>query len=395
MKLKIDDVSFEGMGVSHDLSKVVFVPNTLEGEEIEAHIVKEEKRYCVYELDKVIKASNRRVTNLCPYKNCGGCRYLHTDYANSLDIKKKNITELFKKNGFDVPINIVENKQSLGYRNKIELKIKDKQIGYYKEETHEFIPIKKCLLVKDSINNFLSEIDRLKIKDGSITIRANFNDILLVKINTLDDISLDQEYFQKYKVCGVVLNDKVVYNDDFFIEKSKYLYKVNVDSFFQVNSFISAQIQEDILKYFSSKDVVFDLYCGVGFFSIPLAYKTSKVLGIEYSKSSILNALYNAKLNKVDNVYFNAGKVEDIINNVDIKPNKVIVDPPRSGLNKNVCKTLNKLKCDLIIYISCNPLTLVRDLKLLDNYDVKKVTLYDMFSYTKHIESVVILEKIK
>ena len=94
-------------------------------------------------------------------------------------------------------------------------------------------------------------------------------------------------------------------------------------------------------------------------------------------------------------MYFNAGKVEDIINNVDIKPNKVVVDPPRSGLNKNVIKTLNKLKCDLIIYISCNPLTLVRDLKLLDNYDVKKVTLYDMFSYTKHVETVVILEKTK
>ena len=153
-------------------------------------------------------------------------------------------------------------------------------------------------------------------------------------------------------------------------------------------------IVADILQYVRANDIFYDLYCGVGYFNLRLAKLCKQVIGIELNQKAIYNAIYNASLNDIDHVSFHVGKVEELIDKIPIKANKVVVDPPRSGLHKKVRDTLLAHDFDTILYISCNPKTLVRDLKeLTQQYSIEKLTAYDMFPYTKHIETVTILKK--
>ena len=361
VKLKIEKMDYEGRGVSHVSEKVCFVKKALPGELVEAKLLQDEKRFSIYETTEVLTASPIRKTSLCPFsKECGGC---------ALDI--------------------------MSYEDSISLKIENGQLCYYKEETHQFVPIKNCLLAKPAIQNLMKDFSLFHIKNGDMTIRANQNDELLLSINTKKKIEIEKELIEKHKIAGIVWNNKCVYNSLFFIEHINHLfYKVHANSFFQVNIDIAEKIALDIEKEFKKEDILYDLYCGVGYFSLKLAKITKQVLGIELNQNAILNANYNASLNKISNVSFHLGKVEDILEKIPLKANKVIVDPPRSGLHKNVRKVLKENKFEKIIYISCNPKTLARDLKdLMETYTLTSFKAYDMFPFTKHIECVCILSK--
>ena len=147
------------------------------------------------------------------------------------------------------------------------------------------------------------------------------------------------------------------------------------------------------MNYIEKEDIVYDLYCGVGFFSLQVLKKAKQVIGIELNQKAILNAIYNANLNNLTNTSFHVGKVEDVIAKIPINGNTVIIDPPRNGLHQKVIDMLNNNNFAKIIYISCNPKTLVRDLKKLEEkYEIKQIKAYDMFSYTKHLETVCLLK---
>ena len=233
----------------------------------------------------------------------------------------------------------------------------------------------------------------LHIENGSITIRVNTNEELLLLIESLTEPKIEEKLVETHKIAGIIYNGKCVYNSPYFFKRLGHiLYKVDGTSFFQVNTDISEKIKTDITSYFNKNDIVYDFYCGVGYFSLHLAHKTKQVIGIEANQKAILNAIYNASLNQIENTSFHAGKVEDLIDKIPVKANKAIVDPPRSGLHKKVRDVFLRRDFETIIYISCNPKTLMRDLKeLTKKYKIEKLTAYDMFPYTKHIESVVIL----
>ena len=224
-------------------------------------------------------------------------------------------------------------------------------------------------------------------------IRSNDNQELLLSITSEDQVNILEELTTKHKIAGIVWNNKCVYGLPYFFEKRDGLiYKVRYSSFFQVNRDIASKIKEEVVNSFKENDEVLDLYCGVGFFSLPLAKKVKKVTGIEYNSLAIVDAIYNASLNNIENTQFHAGKVEDILDKISGTYNKVVVDPPRAGLNKKVVEEILNHRYEEVLYISCNPFTLVRDLKLLVNhYNIKKITLYDMFSYTSHVECVTLL----
>ena len=396
MQLRIEKIDYEGNGVCHNNGKVLFVKGSLKDELVEAHLVKEGKRFSIYETDQVLKKSPLRKEATCPFfKSCGGCVFDIVSYSDSLALKKEMVEDLFRQQGIgNFDLEILSSPKHYGYRNKISLKVQNGKFGYFKEDTHEFVPITNCLLAKVSIQNLLKDFSLLNIREGSITIRANENDELLLDIKTDELPRINENILLHHKIAGIRFNEKGVYNFPFFIERIDHLlYKVHVESFFQVNIDIAEKIALDIKKELSKEDIFYDLYCGVGYFSLKIASIVQQVVGIELNQKAILNAIYNASLNHITNVSFHAGKVEDVLEKIPIEANKAIVDPPRSGLHKNVRRVLKEKKFEKLIYISCNPKTLARDLQdLLEVYEIIYIKLYDMFPFTKHVEVLTVLK---
>ena len=397
MEVEIEKLDYEGKGIARCDSKVLFIPRTLPGEFAKVKPVKENKNYSICILEELIKENEDRVPSYCPYSaKCGGCTYDIVSYPKSLEYKKESIKELLNKNGISLDeITIEPSIVPLHYRNKITLKVENHLVGYYQKESHTFIQVKNCELASMPIHQFIEDISLLNIQNGEVVIRSNSNDELLIEVISKEDPKMNSEIATKHKIAGIIWNKKCIYNSPFFFEKrNEILYKVRYSSFFQVNPYISEKIKEEIIKQFDSQDEVLDLYCGVGFFSIPLAKRVKSVIGIEYNPLAITDAVYNASLNNLNNLSFHAGKVEEIIDKIEESANRVIVDPPRAGLNTHVIEVLKKGNYDKIIYVSCNPFTLVRDLKeLKDTYNIKEIKLYDMFAYTSHCESITILER--
>ncbi len=395
MKAKIIDYDDVGYGVIKNSGKVCFVSKSLLDEEVEIKPVLEEKKYSIYKVERVIKKSPLRVESFCPYSNkCNGCNFDICTYQDGLKIKEQVLKRKFSQNKINIPnFTITPNLNSLGYRNKISLKVENYQVGFYEEKSHNFFPINKCPLAKDAINNLIKNFSLMAFSKGELTVRCNDNDELLLIINTEYKVNIKKELFTKCKIAGIVLNQKNYYLDSFLYERRKNLiYKVSYDSFFQVNQYISELIASYILEFINKDSIVLDAYCGVGFLTLKCASKAQQAVGIEIVKNAILDALNNQKINKINNVTFHLGKVENIVDKINEKFTEVIVDPPRNGLDKKTLKYLIAKEIPKIIYISCNPLTLIRDLKILkEKYEVIDIKGFDMFSYTKHVECVCIL----
>lgn len=392
-KVKIERYNNQLEGVGYIGSKVIFVPKTKVGDIVDVTIVEEKNKYYRGKVNTV------NVNVDCPYfYDCGGCFLRCFTYEETLKLKYNNIYQLFNKNNlFNGKININKNNNKYNYRNKISLKIINKKIGYFEEKSNKIVEVENCLIAKDAINEFLKEIKCFKINNGTITIRCNYNDELLIIINTEDEVKYKFEKLKEnYKIAGVVLNNKVILNDDFIIDKlDNKLFKISYNSFFQVNNYGANKIIEIIKNNLNKDDDVLDLYCGVGTIGLSVSDKVNSVLGVEIVPNAIKNALFNAKMNKITNANFILGDVSKTINKIENKFNTIIVDPPRAGLDQNTIDFILNSDAKKLIYVSCNPITLVRDLNIIkDKYDIKSVDIVDMFSYSYHIESICILEKI-
>ena len=399
MTFEITKLDYEGRGIAYQNGKVCFIKHALPQEVVNGTLLKEAKKYAIYEAKEIIKPSSIRTESFCPFATkCGGCVFSHVSYENSLKLKQEMLKSLFQKElSYEKEIPIIPANNSLGYRNKINVKVRKGKLGYYKEESHDFIPIRTCFIASPVIQNLLKDFSLFSFQDGELIIRINTNEEILLDIITKEPVKIAQALTANHKIAGISINHKCVYGTPFFYMNINHiLYKVHEESFFQTNFFIAQKILTDVLSFFEPNDIVYDFYCGVGFFSLPLAKKVARVLGIEENPKAILDATYNASLNQITNASFHVGKVENIIDKISITGNKVLVDPPREGLHKNVCQLLNAQKFDQIIYISCNPKTLVRDYKkLAENYEIISLKAYDMFPFTKHVECVALLNKRK
>lgn len=395
MRVTIESLDHFGRGISHIDGKVVFIENALPCEEVEIEIIEDNKKYSIGKVLNFIKKSDKRKTSECPYySDCGGCALRNMSYDDTLEYKKNKVKNILSKYaGIDVDIEVIENKNKNNYRNKIELKVKDGTVGFYKSNTHDIVSIDKCINAEDAINNFIPYIKCLHINNGDVTIKCNFNSELLIIIDTLDNIEVDIDKLGDNKIVGIILNGKTIYGENNFIERIDDLFfKESYNSFFQVNRYINSKLFDIIKENISQEDTVLDLCSGVGTLSIVASKTAKKVYGIEIVENAIRDALVNAKMNRRDNVDFILGDAFSKIDIIHDDINVIITDPPRSGLNEKAIESILNRKCDKVIYISCDPVTLARDLNLLKSkYDVKKVYIADMFSYTYHIESVCIL----
>lgn len=397
-EIKIEKLDNTGRGICYINDKITFIENALPDEIVNICITKESKKYNEGIVTEYIKTSPKRIKPLCPfYDECGGCNLLHVSYEDTLKYKKEKIESILSKYAnYKNSIDVYGSPKQVNYRNKITLKVKDGVVGYYKNKTHDIININYCYLAQDSINRFISDINLLNVHNGEIIIRSNYNNELLIHIKSQSKVNPDIIAIKKkHKLVGIVLNDKVLYGEPSFIEIiNKQLFTVSYDSFFQINREVCSIIFDMILKEINDNDTILDLYCGVGTLGINACKKASKAYGIEIVKNAILNAITNSKINKRDNIYYMLGKVEDNISKIKDNIDTIIVDPPRAGLDPKTKETILNFKANKIIYVSCDPMTLARDLKELSSiYNIKKVNALDMFPYTEHIETFCVLEK--
>lgn len=391
MQVHIDRMDHFGNGIGNINGKIIFVKGALTGETVDVTITKDKKSFMEGTINTIIYKSSKRVEPFCNYFGvCGGCSLCHLNYENTLEYKKDRVKNILSK--FDIPkINVIRNENDLYYRNKIELKIVDGKLGFYEKNTHNLIEIKECKVTKKSINKSFEFVKNMKLENANVTIRANYNDEVLIIIDSKEKpVILNPE---DYKIVGIVLNDKCIYGQDNFMEKINNLFfTVSYNSFFQVNNYINLELFNLIKENIVGKTVL-DLYSGVGTLSIVTSKVVDKVYSIEVIPNAVKNALINAKINKCDNINFILGKVEDKIGFINDKIDTVIVDPARAGLDKKTIEVIYNICPQRIIYVSCDTQSLANNLVDLANYEIKKFYILDMFSYTYHIECFCILDR--
>ena len=236
----------------------------------------------------------------------------------------------------------------------------------------------------------------LNVKNVSLIIRVNSNkEVLLIIESPSDNYNIEIDKLKELvKLVGIVYNNKTIYGDNFFYERiGGFLFKVSFNSFFQINHYICSLLFKFINEEVNSNDIVLDLYSGVGTLGIVASKKARKVISVEIVKNAVLNGIFNAKINKQNNIQFILGDTSKIINKIKDDFDILIIDPPRCGLDKNTISFIKDNLPKKIIYVSCDVNTLMRDLKLLENdYVISNYKVLDMFSYSYHLESFVVLK---
>lgn len=392
--MKIEKLDNKGRGITYYNDKIMFVNNALPEEDIEIKNIKESKKFYEADIDKINDTSINRVLPKCPYyEMCGGCNIMHMNLAYQESFKNNKIIDILKKYGnVSIPVKEIKNDLELFYRNKITLKVIDNKWGYYNSNTHNLVEINKCLIVHNSINDIFNYKEYFNMNNGEITIRKNYLNEILISIYS-PKVTIEYDKLPD-NIVGIVVNDKTEYKNNYFYDMIGELkFKVSYNSFFQVNNYMANRIFETLKNSLKGNNLL-DLYCGVGTLGQALKDNFNNIYGIEKIENAIKDAKENAINNGITNAHYYAGDSGKILKKLNVKFDTVIVDPPRSGLNDETINQIMDLKPKTICYVSCDPMTLARDLKIItDKYKAIKVCSLDMFPNTYHVESVCLLSR--
>lgn len=396
--VEVTSIDHEGRGIAKTNGKVVFINNALPGEIVDINIKKEKKNYIEAETKKIIRKSEKRVKSPCKYFDiCGGCDIMHLSYKGQLLFKENKVKNIISKYlNIDVKINkIVKCDKEFYYRNKTTFQV-NKTLGLYKKNSYDIVPIDKCIISDELINNSIDYLKKLNLKEISkIICRTNTKELMII-IETNDrNLNIESLKSIASSIYLKIQNNYIhIYGKKYIIETlNSFKYIVSPQSFFQVNLNTSLKLYDKIKEYVGKNNNVLDLYCGTGSIGIFVS-KDNNVTGIEINKSAIEDANKNKILNNINNISFICGDSGKSINELKLNPNIIIVDPPRSGLNKETLNNILKFKSDKIIYVSCNSLTMARDLNYLRKlYEIVEITPFDMFPNTNHVECLTLLTK--
>jgi len=406
MNLKIEQMVYRGDGLAHlEDGRVIFVSFTLPGEIIEIDSPRDRNGVLAALPVKIESPSPDRIQPQCPYfGECGGCQYQHINYPRQLEFKKAILKEQLDRFGglYNVRINDpIASPNQLAYRNHVQFHLDSEgKPGFQRAQSHDVIPIERCLIVEDSINelkntlNFDPEsgIERVAIRDDGAGTPLVF---LTGKTNNPPEFEVDFPLNVLYRSpAGDIPLSGESFNQFTILGKE---FQVSAGSFFQTNrdvAEIMAKIVIDTAEI-DNHSTVLDCYCGVGFFSRFLADRAGRMIGIESSEDACNDFAVN--LDAYENVELYQGNVEVILPHLDIHPNLAVVDPPRAGIAPAGMKALMKSRPGQVIYISCDPSTLARDLKIMGQagYAIESVTPVDMFPQTYHIETITALRRIE
>ena len=435
----IIDNGFQGEGIAKVDNFTIFIPNAIKGEKVKILIVKVLSSHAYGKIVEIIdKSKYRKEADCDTYKRCGGCNLRHIDYLKTLEIKQNNIQSLVNK----TLENKVQVDKTIGmekpyhYRNKAQYPLgKDNNgkaiMGVFANRTHEIIPINKCMIqnekteeiakfiyeyiVKNNITIYDEKTRKGLVRHIVTKIGVKTKQIMCILVLNGKELPNEKELVKSIivkfpevktivknintKNTNVILGDKNIniYGDGYIEDVlGEYVFKISPLSFYQVNPIQTEKLYNLAMEKaeISKDDIVFDLYSGIGTISLFLSKYAKKVYGIEIVEEAVKMAKENAENNKVDNAEFFAGDVEKILTELiqKVEPSIIIVDPPRKGLDITTIENILKVLPKKVIYISCNPATLMRDLsKLEQKYEIKSITPVDMFPFTSHIESVSVL----
>lgn len=390
----IEKLDHQARGIAFINGVITFIPNALIGEKVIIKMTKCTKKVNEAEVVEILERSPLRKEPECPYYNeCGGCDLMHISYEEELLYKENKVKEIINRfthiDASKVKEIIANN--DFNYRNKATFQIRE-NIGYYKKKTYEVISIDECLIVDKKINELLDLVKKNDLTNiYQVLIRVSGNDSMIVlKVN--GEYNIDKFIFKDKVTSLIVYTDKQYINiigNGYIVENIGDLkFMISPDSFFQVNTKGAYNLYSKVLEYVGSSNNLLDLYCGTGTIGMFLSKVSKNVIGVEINKSAIDDANKNKELNNINNIDFICEDVSKIDSIEDI--DTVIVDPPRSGLDSKAIDYLIKLNVDKIVYVSCDPVTLSRDLNILNEvYEVVEITPVDMFSHTYHVECVV------
>ena len=441
----IVDIGQGGVGIGKYEGFTVFVEGGLIQDKVKVRINKSKKNYAVGDIVEIIEKSPFRVDRICSddLKDCGGCQIQELDYNKQLELKTNEVKQVISRIG---KLENVEIHETIGmqspcrYRNKAQFPIQNingsTAIGFYKKKSHDVIPTDMCVIQHD-INDKIIKIIKTYIQAYNVSIynetthtgvlrhlvtKVGFttNEVMVVLVANgtnlphLNELaSVLQENIPGFKTLVLNVNkaktnvilgkeNKVIYGNGKINDYiGDLVFEISPLSFFQVNPVQTEVLYNKALEYAELKenDTVFDIYCGIGSISLFLAQKATKVYGIEIVEDAIKDAKINAKLNNLNNVEFYVGKAEEVVPKMYSEgktANVVVVDPPRKGCDEKVLDTIVSMKPDRVVYVSCNPSTLARDLAYLDERGYKCVEIQpvDMFPHTMHVETVAKLRRI-
>jgi len=435
MKLKILRLGINGEGVSKGeneefLDKVCFVPFSLPNEVVDVDIVQNKKSYCLCKVNNIIESSDNRINPPCKYfGKCGGCDIQHMDKPLQQCFKRDKIRDaIIKISGEHVDVYETVGCNDFAYRNKMVYPIvnieKRLKIGMFSASSHSIVDIDNCLLAKDVINRiyivskkYFESSDFIGYdftkKKGDLkylVVRVHANKALVTivatkKVDLNKYYNILKENFENNIGISLIISDSqneimsgkytwLAGLKNLEIEEFGIKYQVDNRGFMQVNDEIKAKLYEQVLEEIRDRDHVIDCYSGAGLMSAIVSKKCKSVVGIEINESASKSAKALAKDNNLGNVYFLTGDVKKCIDNVlEESKDVIILDPPRSGCERVVLEKIISNKIKKIIYISCDPATLARDIGILKyKYDIKKVIPWDMFPQTKHVETLCVLE---
>jgi len=397
MKVEIEKFDHQGRGITYVHNKVCFVRNTLPGEIVDIKITKDQKKYQEGEVRDFIHTSENRIEPVCPYFSiCGGCDLMHLNYSDQLTYKENKIRDILNKYanvGSEKIKPIVDNDSPLNYRNKVTFQVKDK-IGYFEKGSYELIAIDECKIVDARINEiltFLKQQDLSDLNQVVIRVSRSYPDLMVIfKGDKRPHIS---QYLKLITSC--YFEGELLFGTKVIREKIGNLeFSISPDAFFQVNTEGAEKLYQLVRSYLTGNknDRVLDLYCGTGTIGLFVSDLVSEVIGVEINKQAVIDAEENKKKNNLKNISFYCGDVAKMVSKLPLC-NKVIVDPPRAGLDDVTLNYLLKNDFSKIIYVSCDPVTLARDLKKLsEKYEVVEITPVDLFSQTYHVECVTLLQ---
>lgn len=397
--LDIIDLDDMGQGVAKINEFVFFVEGALPNEQVKAKITKVKKNIIFADTTEVLKKSDNRVS-VCPYqKLCGGCALINLTYDKQAEYKQTKVKKIMNK--FlkeDVLVkDIITNDNNYNYRNKVSFHC-DKELGFYKNKTNKVIPIDECKLASNGINKlyklFKDNVDyknivNLIIRYSDITLES-----MLIIEGEVNDSDIDKI---KDSFTTIIINNDVYSGKGYIIDKlNDYSFIISPDSFFQVNTNQAVKLYDKALEYahLTGNERVLDLYCGTGSIGIYVSSMAREVVGIEKNHSAIQDANRNASINNIKNISFIEGDTKYAVEKIDTNFDVIIVDPPRSGLFPNIIDFIEKVNPKYLVYVSCDPVTLARDLNLLkDSFNIDEITPVDMFSNTYHVENVCALSR--
>ena len=434
--IKIHNFGSSGEGVGKLGELIIFVEGALPGEEILAEIVTRKKNYAVGKLIEVVKPSIERVKPFCPlYNDCGGCQLQHLNYSAQLNWKRQQVVDAVERIG---KLNGVEIFETLGmenplrYRNKMQFPVgKNLQIGCYARGSHKIIDTQACMIqneLNDKILNAVRNVAKkfqiqpynedthkgfLRHVMGRIGFNGEFMIVLVTAtknfpneknfvralVKELPNVTSIQQNVQTFHNNVILGRDtKILFGKATIHDKiGNFTFNISARSFFQVNTVQAEILYKTALDFaeLHGHETIIDAYCGTGTISLFMARKARKVIGIEVVSSAIADAKRNARENNIRNAEFMVGDAVKVLPRIFEPADVVIVDPPRAGCDKKVLETFAGMNPEKIIYVSCNPATLARDLKILYElgYRTKKIQPVDMFPFTSHVESVAQIEK--